>query len=161
MGSGGHQGRERFPRPVPGCRGWSSDSGIAWFGQLRRGTPLASGNLGAGGTTALLGRSALEVTEGDLIHFGVDPRGSFTTDATGVLARVSYGHSAAPEQLTRTLDAPLTAPTGGGTAALRLLPGGDQTLRYGGGANNRGAPRAFGKGPAARLQYKTATVRPG
>jgi hypothetical protein len=111
------------------------DTGVSWFVQLRGESPLANGNLGPGGTSPLVERRGLVVKQGDLVHFGVDPRGGVSADATALIARVSYGPSAAPAP-GQPLDAVLQSGPGGGSAAQRLLPGGNQTLKYGGGAND-------------------------
>jgi hypothetical protein len=110
----------------------TTDTGVAWFIQLGTRTPLAQGLLPAGGTSALIEQQSLLVAEGDLLHFGLDPRGACLTDATSVIARVSYGAAAAPAPGRRLDDAPPEAPA----TAQRLLPGGDQTLRYGGGSSD-------------------------
>lgn len=110
----------------------TTDTGVAWFIQLGSRSPLAQGLLPAGATSALIEQQSLLVAEGDLLHFGVDPRGACLTDATSVIARVSYGAAAAPAPGRRLDDAPPEAPA----TAQRLLPGGDQTLRYGGGSSD-------------------------
>jgi hypothetical protein len=110
----------------------TTDTGVAWFIQLGSRFPLAQGLLPAGGTSALIEQQSLLVAEGDLLHFGLDPRGACLTDATSVIARVSYGAAAAPAPGRRLDDTPPDAPA----TAQRLLPGGDQTLRYGGGSND-------------------------
>ena len=123
----------QFQDAVTGSPG--ADSGVSWFVQLRGESPLATGDLGSGGTSALLERHGLAVKQGDFVHFGMDPRGGNVTDTTALLARISYGPDASPaaDQL---LDAPLPSGPGGGATALRQLPGGNQTLRYGGGTND-------------------------